>query len=60
VPTTPLTVTPTVRAEDSPTAIMHTSDVDDAHAAVPQLLYPTVAVGVRAPMLKLTPDTVTL
>ena len=60
MPTAPPAVTRTACAVASPIAAMHTSDVEDAHAAVPQLLCPTVAVAVRAPMLKLTPDTVTL
>ena len=39
---------------------MHTTDDVDAHAAVAQLLSPTVAVGVVALTPKFSPDTVTL
>ena len=60
MPTTPATVARTSWRVPSPRCSMHTIDVVDAHAAVLQLLAPTVAVGVVALSPKLSPLTVTL
>ena len=60
VPTIPIAVTRTSRATLSPACEKHTTDVVDAHADVPQLVVPIVAVGVTAPAPKFTPLTVTL
>ena len=61
VPTTPSTVAIALSAMPSPAESWHTTEVPDAHDAVPQLLAPTAADGVvSVSPLKLTPLTVTL
>ena len=44
----------------SPVLSMHTTDVDEAHAEVTQLVSPIVDVGVVPLTAKFIPDTVTL
>ena len=60
VPTMAATVIPPSCATPCPPDGRHTTDVDDAHADVKQLLSPTRLLGVASSAPKLTPDTVTL
>ena len=60
MPTIAATVMPPSCATPCPPDGKHTTDVDDAHAEVKQLLSPSRLLGVASSAPKLTPDTVTL
>jgi hypothetical protein len=60
VPTIAATVMTTSCATPCPPEGKQTTDVDDAHAKVVQLLTPRRLLGVASTAPKLTPDTVTL
>jgi len=61
VPTTPYTVAAAKCRLPSPSATAHSTDVPEAHTAVPQLDAPSAEVGVLSRLApKLSPDTVML